>query len=304
MPGPVLYFLSAFYVIQLFRLNHYICLEFLRMKALFFTLFLSVCSIVTQAQIVVLLNEDFNSGFPSGWQVIDNEGLVPHADVNDITSGFGYLEDSDSTGISDSIVACTSWFTPAGTADNYLITPQLSLENHGNILYWDVKSQDPSYPDGYEILVSTSLPVIDSFKVDSAIFYTDAEFPYWTARSISLDNYISQNIYIAFHHFSTDKFVLKFDNIRVFADTTLSVSEAEDNLSFGVYPNPANESVFISVKNNRNADLITFYNTNGEIVLADKNSKQLSVASLPDGIYFLEVIAGNSRGVKRIVVQR
>lgn len=274
------------------------------MKALIFTLFLSVSTIVSQAQIVILLNEDFNSGFPSGWQVIDNDGLSPHADVSDITSGFGYLEDSDSTGIGDSIVACTSWFTVAGTADNYLITPQLSLENHGNILYWDVKSQDPSYPDGYEILVSTSLPVIDSFKVDSAIFYTDAELPYWTARSISLDSFISQNIYIAFRHFSTDKFVLKFDNIRVLADTALSVNETEDNLSFGVYPNPANETVFISVNNNMDANFITFYNTNGEVVLSEKNAKQISVAALPNGIYFLEVIAGKSRGVKRLVVQR
>lgn len=268
-------------------------------SVLFFLFFAPVFS-----QVVVFIDEDFNNGFPAGWQVIDNDGFTPNTQVADITSGFGYMEDEDSTGIGDSIVACTSWFTPSGTADNYLILPQISLEFHGNFLFWDVMSEDPSYPDGYEVLVSRTLPVIDSFKVDSAIFYTDAEVPYWTQRSISLDSFVNETVYIAFHHFSNDKFILKFDNIQVTADTTLSVAEISDDLSFGIFPNPATENIYIQLKNEREADLISVYDLHGRLILSQENSTTLSVASLVEGMYFVEVQSGNSRGVKRIVVQR
>ena len=274
------------------------------MKSLLFSVLFFLFLSPVFSQVVVFINEDFNSGFPSGWQVIDNDGLTPNAQVSTITSGFGYIEDEDSTSIGDSIIACTSWFTPTGTADNYLILPQISLENHGNILYWDVKSEDPSFPDGYEVLVSRTLPVIDSFYVDTLLFYTDAELPMWTQRSVSLDSFVNETIYIAFHHFSTNKFILKFDNIRVTADTTLSISEIHDNLSFGIYPNPSNENINIELKNDKFVDLVTVYNINGEIVLIHPNSNSISVSSFAEGMYFVEVLSGNSRGVKRIVVQR
>eukprot|EP01136_Pigoraptor_vietnamica_P044997 Opistho-1_new@22424 len=274
------------------------------MKSIFFSVLFFFFLAPVFAQVVVFIDEDFNSGFPAGWLVIDNDGLTPNTQVSSITSGFGYMEDEDSTAIGDSIIACTSWFTPSGTADNYLILPQISLENHGNILFWDVKSEDPSYPDGYEVLVSRTLPVIDSFHVDTLLFYTDGELPTWTQRSVSLDDYVNETIYIAFHHFSTDKFILKFDNIRVSADTTLSISEIHDNLSFGIYPNPASDLIHIQLKNDKKVDLVTVYNINGEIVFTQSNSNSVSVSSLAEGMYFVEVLSGKSRGVKRIVVQQ
>lgn len=272
-------------------------------SALFIALFSIFLSPVF-SQVVVFIDEDFNSGFPAGWQVIDNDGLTPNTQVSNITSGFGYMEDEDSTAIGDSIIACTSWFTPTGTADNYLILPQISLENHGNILFWDVKSEDPSYPDGYEVLVSRTLPVIDSFYVDTLLFYTDAELPMWTQRSVSLDDYVNETIYIAFHHFSTDKFILKFDNIRVTADTTLSISEIHDDLSFGIFPNPASEIINIRLKNDKQVDLVTVYDINGEVVFSQSNSNSVSVSSFAEGMYFVEILSGNSRGVKRVVVHK
>lgn len=274
------------------------------MKSFVFSLALVFTFQFSDAQII-LLSENFNNGFPSGWQVIDNDGLTPHAQVANITSGFGYLEDDDSTGIGDSIIACTSYFTPTGTADNYLILPAITLKQHGNILHWDAKSQDPSYPDGYEVLVSNTVPVIDSFHVDTLLFYTDAEFPSWTQRSVSLDTYVNETVYIAFHHFSPNKFILKFDNIKVDADTTLTVNEIIfDNLVFSVYPNPANDLLSISMTNNEKINRINIYNSIGENVYSTTNSSTINVSNLSNGIYLLEVVSGNSRGIRRIVVQR
>ncbi len=275
------------------------------MKSFLLVLSLVFTATLSQSQII-LLSENFNNGFPAGWQVIDNDGLTPNAQVANVTSGFGYLEDDDSTGIGDSIVACTSYFTPVGTADNYLILPAVTLKQHGNILHWDVKSQDPSYPDGYEVLISNTVPVIDSFHVDTALFYTDAEFPYWTQRTISLDDYVNETVYIAFHHFSPNKFILKLDNIVVDADTTLSINDPDsyqDNLVFSVYPNPASDLISVSIFNNEISSSINLYNTLGEKVFSVYKTNSFNVSHFANGIYLMEVLNGNSRGIRRIVVQ-
>lgn len=269
-----------------------------------FLLVLSFVSItVFSNSQIILLSENFNAGFPSGWQVIDNDGLTPDAQVTNITSGFAVLEDDDTTGVGDSIVACTSYFDPIGTADNYLILPAVTLKQHGNILHWDAMSQDPSFPDGYEVLISNTVPVIDSFHVDTLLFYTDAEQPYWTQRTVSLDDYVNETVYIAFHHFSSNKFILKFDNIVVDADTTLSVEEIYNNLVFTVYPNPSSDIINVSVGNNDAPSLINIYNTLGEIVISNSKSKSINIGSVANGMYMMEVVSGNSRGVRRIIIQ-
>ena len=70
------------------------------------------------------------------------------------------IDPIDST---DTIAASTSYFSPAGTASRWLITPQLSLGAFGNYINWNARSHDPSFPDDYLVLVSTTDSQITSF---------------------------------------------------------------------------------------------------------------------------------------------
>src|SRR5687768_8709895 len=111
------------------------------------------------AQIVTFMSENFNSGFPASWTRINNDGLIPDAAVSFVNNAWVAYEDIDSTGIGDSVMVATSYYSPAGTADDWLITPAITLLHHGNFLNWEARSQDPSYPDGYDVMISNTLPV-------------------------------------------------------------------------------------------------------------------------------------------------
>lgn len=276
------------------------------MKKIIFSV-LMFAGVSSSAQVVELLNENFDNGFPAGWQSIDDDGLIPYATVSYLGNSFGIREDFDSTNVGDSIAAATSWFDPIGTASNYLITPQILLKVNGNQLYYEVKSQDPSYPDGYEVLISTTVPVIDSFYVQDSLFYTDAEFPYWTERIIDLDSFAGQSVYIAFHHISTDKFILCFDNIRILSDTTLSVTESENTISVNVYPNPVSEEIiFTSSEEMKNVKL-EILDLSGRICgIYSGNGSQtrIPVAELAKGMYILRAVYPGHRVVNRNFVKQ
>ena len=74
------------------------------------TLTLLIISTSILAQHTILF-EDFNSGFPAGWQTIDEDGLAPYNDpaVNFITGSWVMHEDYDTLGINDSVLISTSF---------------------------------------------------------------------------------------------------------------------------------------------------------------------------------------------------
>ena len=253
---------------------------------------LLICLVISNyvnAQIVSLLNENFNNGVPAGWTRINNDGLVPNALVSFVTNSWVSYDDIDSLGIGDSVMVATSYYSPAGTADDWLISPPITLKGNGNFLNWQVRSQDPSYPDGYDVLISTTLPVIDSFYVDTALYSVDYEFPYWTDRSVSLDSFVNQTVYIAFRAKSNDQFLLLIDNVYMYADTLVSVQENkfEKNI-VQAFPNPATD--FINVRSEKNIESAMLVDFSGQVILnlsPRTKSFQFSVLNIPEGFYVL-----------------
>jgi hypothetical protein len=58
------------------------------------------------------------------------------------------------------------------------------------------------------------------------------------------------------------------------------------------------------LKNDQKVDFVTVYDITGAIVFTQAETSSVPVSSLSEGMYFVEVLSGNSRGVKRIVVQK
>lgn len=256
------------------------------------------------AQVVTLLNEDFNNGFPAAWTRINNDGLTPQALVSFVDNAWVAYDDIDSTGMGDSCMVATSYYSPSGAADDWLITPAITLKNNGNILHWQVRSQDPSFPDGYDVMISNTLPVMDSFYVDTVLFAIDYESPLWYDRSVSLDDYASQTVYLAFRAKSNNQFLLLIDNVVVDADTLLSISETHNKTNkLTVFPNPANE--FITLRSEKQIDHLMLIDVSGKVVLQTSpftEQVQLSLNGINPGIYILFVIAkdGSQSQVKII----
>lgn len=251
----------------------------------------------TKAQVTNLFFENFNNGFPASWTRIDLDGLVPQASVSFVNNAWVAYEDVDSVGTGDSVAVATSYYNPAGSANDWMITPAITLKNHGNILSWQVKSQDPSYPDGYDVFVTNTAPVPDSFVVPGRRFFqTDFELPDWTNRQVSLDTFANQTVYIAFRAKSNDQFLLLVDNIYVYADSLLSVHENMVDEALSVYPNPTYDVLHISGTTLINQ--VALFDVSGKNVLRQdlqSPTATLSLQALDKGAYILQIFYTNGR---------
>ncbi|MFZ2325033.1 MAG: choice-of-anchor J domain-containing protein [Ignavibacteriaceae bacterium] len=153
--------------------------------------------------------------FPSGWVLSNVDGLVPSASVSYVNEAWERREDFKFT-VGDSAAFSTSWYEPSGQADDWMISPSISIGAH-TILTWNAVAYDPDFPDGYEVRISTTTQNVAGCLANPALFSVTAENSAWTQRSVDLTaaGYSNQTVYIAWRNHSTDKFLLLIDDIVV-----------------------------------------------------------------------------------------
>ncbi len=151
----------------------------------------------------------------------------------------------------------SSWFSPIGQANNWLITPEIMICDLGFELDWkSAPIEGPAYMDGYKVLISTGSSSIESFTDTLAVFAQNTDglgvgFSKGTLHTnflgsnglldrwnISLDDYVGQTIHIAFVHDSYDDNLLYIDDIivRKALEYDLSLLSFESNLEYGITP--------------------------------------------------------------------
>lgn len=156
----------------------------------------------------VLLTEAFESGIPSTWSVLDNDGD-------------GHNWEAAATGLygvdSSLCVMSASYINNVGalTPDNYMITPAIKIPNNGYHISWAVAAQDASYPaDVYDVYVGT---ISDgTFTAIKSIYNETISSATFETRTVSLADYAGQTVAFAFrHHDCTDNYIMKIDNVKV-----------------------------------------------------------------------------------------
>lgn len=202
-----------------------------------------------------LIWEDFqDQQMPSpGWFNLDQDFAV---DANGRPAEWYVTFDAQSTlpGDTNWVTASSSWFSPAGIAENFLITPEITICDPNYVLKWASKPfEGPAFLDGYKVMLSptgAANPAV-SFTVELADFaegdaagnigpgieHTSFDgnnglLMEWTA---ALGAYLGQTIRIAFVHESNDDNLIYIDNIFVGLDNSYDL--AADNLYRGTdYP--------------------------------------------------------------------
>jgi hypothetical protein len=231
---------------------------------------------------ITLLNENFSSGIPATWAVVDGDGLTPHDDVAEFTSAWISFESDDTT------AASTSYYDTTGQSEDYLILPKLSLMAFSKLV-WSARSVDASYPDSYYVLISTTDSLTASFT--DTLRTVIAETYLWNTYSILLDTagYASQDVYIAFRNFTTDGFILELDDIKVLSDDNAFLAEP-GVLNLTVFPNPTVE--IVNVHHNLTGSLRhEVLDSRGRILL-QSDADSFSVSGLSPGIYLLRSYSG------------
>lgn len=164
-----------------------------------------------QAQI---FSEDFNSpggAFPTGWTLINQDGLTPATNVGYVTDAWVVRDDFIVQG--DTCAFSTSWYTPAGTANDWMITPPIALGNANYIVSWEANAPDANYPDGYEVRIGLSPTIAGQSTI---LYTTPAELSVWTSRQAVIPaSFNNQTVYISWRNNSNDDFLLLIDSIRV-----------------------------------------------------------------------------------------
>ena len=163
-----------------------------------------------------LLSEGFESGIPATWSTIDNDGDGNNwGDGSTILAGWGYSASSYAhTG--SSMAMSLSYDNDSGEsydADNYLVTPQLSIPAGGATLKFYVASITSAYPDDYMVKLSTSGNSAANFTVTLQDLTSASNS--WDEIEIDLSSYAGQNVYIAFVHQSYDMLALMLDDVTV-----------------------------------------------------------------------------------------
>ncbi|WP_299111093.1 choice-of-anchor J domain-containing protein [uncultured Winogradskyella sp.] len=172
----------------------------------------------------IYFEDDFSTAtpntVPTGWMVVDGDGLTPNTAVDEFTSAW-IAVDRDGSPFAgnyggpagDIAVASTSWYTPAGTSNDWLISPAITPTTDSAVT-WDAKAQDATFADGYELLISTTGTNVPG-DFGTVLFSVAAEESDWETRTIDLSAYTNQTIYLAWRNNSTDQFVLLVDNVIV-----------------------------------------------------------------------------------------
>lgn len=242
-----------------------------------------------------ILNEDFQSGIPNNWTVFVNDVGQMDTAVYEYAPGWIAVQDPDNP--TDTVAAASSFFKTSTQASRWLISPALNLTSYGNYIKWQTRSFDPSYPDTYLVLVSTTDNQISSFT--DTIGYVEFEWEEWTDREANLTalGFANQTIYVAFVLRTTQGFKLFLDDINVRVDDPLGLNE-QAQIQVNVFPNPTMEKLKIQCPVDVNS--LTILDLSGKQVKSVQQPEMtISVTDLLPGMYFLQLETAQGLIVKR-----
>ncbi len=162
--------------------------------------------------------EDFESGWPAGYDRYSNDAFVPNAAVNPPFTGSNATAwvpmDVDGDGSTEAV--STSWHTaPGQQADDWMITTAIGPLPANQMLTWDGQALDATFSDGYEVRISNTQLPANVGNYGTLLTSVAAENAFRTTRSADLSGYAGQTVYIAFRNNSVDQYLLNIDNIRV-----------------------------------------------------------------------------------------
>jgi len=218
----------------------------------------------------------------------------------------------------------TSWFNPAGQANNWLNFGPLTIPGAGAHLIW-YERFNPWGIDGYKIYVSTTPSSVLTFsdfndpaiftKVDAHPSPTASTDSIWREMMVTLPAmYNGQVVSIGFNHNANDIDVFHLDEITLVEGPVGITEYAFENgarLSQNT-PNPANGFTTINYELlNKSAVVLSVFDVTGKLVASQNEGNQtagnhnirLNTSDLAAGVYSYSLKVGNNNtSTKKMVI--
>lgn len=209
--------------------------------------------------------------------------------------------------------------TPTQVAAGQWLTYTIRFQNTGNDVAYNIQIQDTlsNYLDiaslqvlavshGYDWTLqgngimnfyfpNINLPDSGTNEVESHGFI---QYRVKVKNNLALGTLIENTAYI---YFDFNPAIITNTTGTLVALNGTAIEEIDESELFSVYPNPANEEIFILSK--ENIQEISLYDITGKKLLSSENTTKLNISTFAKGVYFLEVITLKGKGVKKLVVE-
>ncbi len=187
------------------------------MKKILLSIFTALSVVSASAQII--WQDNFNTptppAIPSNWTQYNGDGLTVATNLSTFNFGTNAWVSAKYQGsTTDNYMAATSWYTPAGSANDWLISPALSPVTGAFLVFSTQAAEGTPYNDGFIVKISTTNNTYTSFNA-TPLLTVAAENTTWTTHAIDLSAYNGQTVYVAFINNSNDKNRIHLDNVKL-----------------------------------------------------------------------------------------
>ena len=266
----------------------------------------------------------------------DDDGNTPY-NTPDWTSDWNFFYSVDPADFTPGwdidtgfFMGATSWFSPAGQADNWFTFGPITIPAGGADLSFKNKS-NPEWTDGFKVYVSTAglTPYVNFIPGTTVPVYTKADCnpnppactqpaqdTIWSNHTVSLATYAGSRVYIGFFHNTDDGDVCWLDHFLIKETGTVGVAEETQGKDrvFQNSPNPYNTSTVIKyelAQKNKKISLEVFDLTGKkvrEINIGEKEAGKheliFDATELAGGTYFYTLKTDNSSFTRKMVVAK
>jgi hypothetical protein len=265
----------------------------------------------------VLLEEDFENGWPEGFLLINVDGLVPNdPDLVGLADSAWSIRYITQEAYNSNTAFSVSWYlNDEGPSDDWMILPAVTVEAN-TILSWTAMAITSSgdYRDRYQVAISTEDPEIEDFEANALLFDTGelGEEDAIMERMVNLTEagYEGETVYIAFRNFTApydpDLPIgpgnggneLMIDNIRIEANVTSVTNVDPGVVALRVFPNPAAQDLQVGFELQEAQEVeIRIYDLSGKLVVhrplgrlsAGAHLFDQSVADFGQGAYVVNI---------------
>lgn len=199
------------------------------------------------SQTIFSENFDAATSMPAGWAQYNVDGLTVASNLSSLNFGSNAWVFRAGPAGSGNVATSTSWYTPAGTSNDWLVTPAINIPASGTYFaQFQAQGQDANYLDGFKVYVSTTGNAVANFG--AAALTVAAATNSFDTYSVDLSAYAGQTVYIAIQNNSNDMFLLNVDNFVVrqpAADDAILVSSSLNRYSL----TSTNNTLALTVKN-------------------------------------------------------
>lgn len=165
-------------------------------------------------------------GMPTGWTQQNLDGKTPYSSTQADLAYMGtngwisrrFATNQAGTTF-DTVAQSISWYNPAGQSNDWMISPSFT-PGATDYLVWEGLALDPSYADGYDVLISTTGTATANFTNTLTSIAAEGSSGF-VKHAISLAAFAGQSINVAFVNKSNDMYILWIDDINVTSITNI-----------------------------------------------------------------------------------